>query len=66
MSNSFIELIKKRRTIYSLGNNLPVSQDRIAALIKEAVKHSPTARLTHNHPASWCCLVRTTKNCGIS
>ncbi|NGE24357.1 nitroreductase, partial [Klebsiella pneumoniae] len=23
MSNSFIELIKKRRTIYSLGNNLP-------------------------------------------
>ena len=43
MSNSFIELIKKRRTIYTLGNNLPVSQDRIAALIKEAVKHSPTA-----------------------
>ena len=43
MSNSFIELIKKRRTIYSLGNNLPVSQDRIAALIKEAVKHRPTA-----------------------
>ncbi|HHN8405430.1 TPA: nitroreductase family protein [Morganella morganii] len=43
MSNSFIELIKKRRTIYSLGNNLLVSQDRIAALIKEAVKHSPTA-----------------------
>lgn len=43
MSNSFIELIKKRRTIYSLSNNLPVSQDRIAALIKEAVKHSPTA-----------------------
>lgn len=43
MSNSFIELIKKRRTIYSLGNNLPVSQDRIAALIKEAVKHSLTA-----------------------
>ncbi|HDU8654168.1 TPA: nitroreductase family protein [Morganella morganii subsp. morganii] len=43
MSNSFIELIKKRRTIYSLGNNLPVSQDRIAALIKEAMKHSPTA-----------------------
>ncbi|MEG0277791.1 MAG: nitroreductase family protein [Morganella sp. (in: enterobacteria)] len=43
MSNSFIELIKKRRTIYSLGNDLPVSQDRITALIKDAVKHSPTA-----------------------
>lgn len=43
MSNSFIELIKKRRTIYSLGNDLPVSQDRVTALIKEAVKHSPTA-----------------------
>lgn len=43
MSNSFIELIKKRRTIYSLGNDLPVSQDRVAALIKDAVKHSPTA-----------------------
>ncbi|OBU11136.1 nitroreductase family protein [Morganella psychrotolerans] len=43
MSNSFIELIKKRRTIYSLGNDLPVSQDRVTALIKDAVKHSPTA-----------------------
>lgn len=43
MSNSFIELIKKRRTIYSLGNDLPVSQERVTALIKDAVKHSPTA-----------------------
>ncbi|WP_413484139.1 nitroreductase family protein [Morganella psychrotolerans] len=43
MSNSFIELIKKRRTIYSLGNDLPVSQDRVTTLIKDAVKHSPTA-----------------------
>lgn len=43
MSNAFIELIKNRRTIYNLGDALPVSEDHITKLIKEAVKHSPSS-----------------------
>ncbi|EKT55453.1 nitroreductase family protein [Providencia burhodogranariea] len=43
MSNAFIELIKKRRTIYNLGNTLPVSEEHVTNLIKEAVKHSPSS-----------------------
>lgn len=43
MSNAFTDLMKKRRTIYHLGNQLPISEDRITAIIKEAVKESPTA-----------------------
>lgn len=43
MSNAFTDLMKKRRTIYHLGNQLPISEDRVTAIIKEAVKESPTA-----------------------
>ncbi|HEI9869447.1 TPA: nitroreductase family protein [Proteus mirabilis] len=43
MSNAFTELMKKRRTIYHLGNQLPISEDRVATIIKEAVKESPSA-----------------------
>ena len=43
MSNSFIEAFKARRTQYALGKNLPISQDETAALIKEAVRLSPSA-----------------------
>ncbi len=43
MSNAFIEMIKNRRTIYNLGDTLPVSQEHVTNLIKEAVKHSPSA-----------------------
>lgn len=43
MSNAFIDMIKTRRTIYNLGNQLPVSHDHVTHLIKEAVKHSPSS-----------------------
>lgn len=43
MSNAFTDLMKKRRTIYHLGNQLPISEDRVTEIIKEAVKESPTA-----------------------
>lgn len=43
MSNAFTDLMKKRRTIYHLGNQLPISEDKVTAIIKEAVKESPTA-----------------------
>ncbi|ARD27727.1 nitroreductase family protein [Acinetobacter lactucae] len=40
---SFLELIKKRRSIYSIGKNLKHTSAKIEELIKEAVKHSPSA-----------------------
>lgn len=40
---SFLELIKKRRSIYSIGKNLKHSTPEIEKLIQEAVKHSPSA-----------------------
>ncbi|MDQ9029929.1 nitroreductase family protein [Acinetobacter nosocomialis] len=40
---SFIELIKNRRSIYSIGNNLNQSNDEIEKLIREAIRHSPSA-----------------------
>ncbi|WP_369309937.1 nitroreductase family protein [Providencia rettgeri] len=43
MSNAFIEMIKNRRTIYNLGDALPVSEEQVTKLIKEAVKHSPSS-----------------------
>lgn len=41
--SSFLELIKKRRSIYSIGKNLKQSPTEIEKLIQEAVKHSPSA-----------------------
>ncbi|MHC3124261.1 nitroreductase family protein [Acinetobacter sp. GN11] len=40
---SFLELIKKRRSIYSIGKNLKHPPTEIEKLIQEAVKHSPSA-----------------------
>lgn len=43
MSNSYIDALKKRRTQYALGKNLPLSKDATAELIREAIKHSPSS-----------------------
>lgn len=40
---NFLELIKKRRSIYSIGKNLEHNPSEIEELIQEAVKHSPSA-----------------------
>ncbi|MCY6411256.1 nitroreductase family protein [Acinetobacter sp. VNH17] len=42
MSN-FLNSIKSRRTIYSIGKNLSVDQATIEETIREAVKHSPSS-----------------------
>lgn len=36
-------MIKNRRTIYNLGDALPVSEEHVTKLVKEAVKHSPSS-----------------------
>ncbi len=43
MSLSFIELLKKRRSIYSLGNRTTLPENKISALIADAVKYTPSA-----------------------
>jgi predicted oxidoreductase (fatty acid repression mutant protein) len=43
MDNAFLDALKRRRTQYSLGRNLPVPAETVTALIKEAVKHTPSS-----------------------
>ncbi|WP_144637701.1 nitroreductase family protein [Bordetella genomosp. 13] len=43
MSNAFIDALKQRRTQYALGRNVTLSQEALAALIQEAIKHSPSS-----------------------
>ena len=43
MTNQALETISKRRTQYSLGRNLPISQDETTSLIKEAIRQSPSS-----------------------
>lgn len=43
MTNKTIELLAKRRTQYALGKSLPLSNDATEALIKEAVRLSPSS-----------------------
>ena len=40
---SFLNQISARRTIYAIGKNVPIEQSKIEAIIKEAVKQSPSA-----------------------
>ena len=35
--------MKPRRTIYAIGKNVPLAQDKIEEIIKEAVRNSPSA-----------------------
>lgn len=43
MTNATITTLKKRRTQYALGKTLPLSQEATEALIKEAVRLSPSS-----------------------
>lgn len=43
MEKKFIELAKQRRTIYSLGRNVKLSEAELTDLIKESIKNSPSA-----------------------
>lgn len=40
---SFIQILKKRRSIYGLGNQLDKTSNEIIDLVKEVVRESPTA-----------------------
>ncbi|MGA9699253.1 MAG: nitroreductase family protein, partial [Acinetobacter sp.] len=40
---SFLDQMKQRRSIYSIGKNIPLAQDKIEEIIKDAVRNSPSA-----------------------
>ncbi|WP_120430240.1 nitroreductase family protein [Acinetobacter baylyi] len=40
---SFLDKIKQRRSIYAIGKNVALEQNKIEDLIKDAVKHSPSS-----------------------
>ena len=42
MKNHFLESIALRRSIYDLGNTLPVSKDEVTKTVQEAVRTSPS------------------------
>lgn len=43
MNNTMIEAIGKRRSQYALGSTLPVGNDAVDTLVREAVRLSPTS-----------------------
>ena len=43
MALEFLSAVKNRRSVYAITKESPVSDERIGELVKEAVKHSPSA-----------------------
>lgn len=43
MSNQFLDLIQKRRTIYAIGKNVEQSPEYLTDLIQNAIKQSPSS-----------------------
>ena len=43
MSNQFLDLIHKRRTIYAIGKNVEQSSEHLTDLIQDAIKQSPSS-----------------------
>lgn len=43
MSGHFASLAAKRRTVYALGKTLPVSDEAVIEIIKEAIRQAPSA-----------------------
>lgn len=43
MSNQFLDLIHKRRTIYAVGKNVEQSTEHLTDLIQHAIKQSPSS-----------------------
>jgi len=43
MSNKAIEIYRKRRSQYALGKNLPMDNEQVIELVKEAVRQAPSS-----------------------
>lgn len=42
-ANDFLNAVRARRTIYGIGKESPISDERIMELVQEAVKYTPSA-----------------------
>ncbi|QQK07320.1 nitroreductase family protein [Miniphocaeibacter halophilus] len=71
MNSNLLEIERKRRSIYKLGKNLPISEDEIINLISDIVKNAPSAYnsqtgkisilLNENHNDLWNIVENTLK-----
>lgn len=71
MNSNLLEIERKRRSIYKLGKNLPISEDEIINLISDIVKNAPSAYnsqtgkiailLNNNHDDLWNIIENTLK-----
>jgi len=43
MTNSFLDTIKTRRSVYAISKQSPVSDDQIQEIVEQAVLHTPTS-----------------------
>lgn len=43
MGNLMLDHLKKRRTQYALGKQLPIAESAVEELIREAIRHSPSS-----------------------
>ena len=41
--NRFLDIARKRRTQYALGNDLPIGQEQVTGLIQEAMRQAPSS-----------------------
>ncbi|HHX68179.1 MAG: nitroreductase family protein [Miniphocaeibacter sp.] len=71
MNSNLLEIERKRRSIYGLGKNLPISEDEVLDLIADIVKNAPSAYnsqtgkiavlLNENHDDFWNIVENTLK-----
>lgn len=65
MSDAFLSSIKNRRTIYALDKQLPVSQEKIVELVKEASR-TALPRSTRRARGWSSCSAPSTSSSGTS
>jgi hypothetical protein len=41
--SDFLTAVRERRTIYGIGKELPIPEDRVVEIVKEAVKYTPSS-----------------------
>ena len=56
--SKFTEMMKNRRSIYALGENLPISKEEVTALVKEVVREvQQLLTLKHNVLCSYSAML---------
>lgn len=43
MSNGYFDAVKKRRSVYAISKELPVSAEKVQEIVEQAVLHSPSS-----------------------